>query len=77
MSQRFHILLTQRQHERLQDEADRTGLPMAELIRRAVDRVYRPDVRPTVRGMELSLGLWRRRDAAVAGRRMRTLDGRD
>jgi hypothetical protein len=29
-----------------------------------------------VRGIEISFGLWRRPDAAVAGRRVRTLDGR-
>jgi len=77
MSQRFHILLTTRQHSLLRDEAARTGLPIAELVRRSIDRVYRPQTRPTVRGVELSLGLWRRPDAAVAGRRVRTLDGRD
>jgi hypothetical protein len=77
MSQRFHILLTARQHSLLQDEAARTGLPIAELVRRSIDRVYRPRKRPTVRGIELSLGIWRRPDAAVAGRRVRTLDGRD
>jgi hypothetical protein len=76
VSQRFHLLLTSRQHELLVDEAIRTGLPMAELIRRAVDRTYRPRAKPSVRGIELSVGVWRRPDAAVAGRRTRTLDGR-
>ena len=76
MAQRFHVLLTTRQHELLIDEAIRTGLPMGELIRRAIDREYRPRIRPTVRGVEISLGVWRRPDAAVAGRRSRTLDGR-
>ena len=51
-------------------------LPVAELIRRAVDKTYRPHVRPTVRGVEVSVGFWRRPDAAVAGRRPRTLDER-
>ena len=77
MSQRFHVLLTTRQHSLLNDEASRTGLPVAELIRRAVDKTYRPYVRPTVRGVEVSLGVWRRPDAAVAGRRPKTLDERD
>ena len=76
MSREFHLLLTDRQHALLADEASRTGLAMAELIRRAVDRTYRRDARPTVRGVEISLGLWRRPDAAVAGRRTKTLDGR-
>jgi hypothetical protein len=77
MSQRFHVLLTTRQHVLLRDESSRTGLPVAELIRRAVDRSYRPHVRPTVRGVEISLGIWRRPDAAIAGRRGRALDDRD
>ena len=77
ISQRFHLLLTTRQHVLLHDESRRTGLPVAELIRRAVDKTYRPHVRPTIRGVELSVGVWRRPDAAVAGRRGRTLDERD
>jgi hypothetical protein len=78
MSQRFHVLLTTRQHQRLHAESIRTGLPVAELIRRAVDTTYRPHARPTVRGLELSVGVWRRPDAAVAGRRRgRTLDSRE
>jgi hypothetical protein len=42
---------------------------MAELVRRALDRVYRPDVRPRVQGYEISAGWWRRPDAAIVGRR--------
>ena len=76
LSQRFHVLLTTRQHAVLNDEASRTGLPVAELIRRAVDKTYRPHLRPTVRGVEVSVGLWRRPDAAVAGRRPKRLDER-
>ena len=76
MTQRFHVLLTDRQHATLHDEAARTGLPLGELLRRAVDHTYREQHRPTVRGFEVSLGLWRRPDAAVAGRRVKTLDGR-
>jgi hypothetical protein len=76
VSRPFHFLLTNRQHALLVDEASRTGLPIAELIRRAVDRTYRPEAKPTVRGVELSIGVWRRPDAAVAGRRAKTLDGR-
>jgi hypothetical protein len=76
VSREFHLLLTDRQHALLTDEADRSGLPMAELIRRAVDRTYRRDARASVRGVELSLGVWRKPDAAVAGRRAKTLDGR-
>ena len=42
---------------------------MAELIRRAIDKVYRPELRPKIPGYELSLGVWRRPDAAIVGRR--------
>ena len=69
MSRRTQITLTDRQHAFLIDERLRTGLPLAELIRRAVDHVYRPHQRPRADGIELSVGLWRRPDAAVIGRR--------
>ena len=53
------------------DESNRTGLPMAELVRRAVDGAFRPARRhPLVRGFELSLGVWRGLDAAFAARRV-------
>jgi hypothetical protein len=53
----------------LDAEANRTGLSVAELVRRAIDRTYRPDARPRANGVEVSIGLWRRPDAAVTGRR--------
>jgi hypothetical protein len=71
MSRRTQITFTDRQHELLIDESNRTGLPMAELVRRAVDRTFRSASRkPLVRGFELSLGLWRDLDAAFAARRV-------
>jgi hypothetical protein len=42
---------------------------MGELVRRAVDKTYRPQARPAFRGFELSLGFWDRPPAAIAGRR--------
>ena len=72
MSRRTQLTLTDRQHAFLVDESFRTGLPMAELVRRAIDRVYRPHSRPGVRGVEVSVGVWRRPAAAMAGRRVRT-----
>ncbi|HKI91421.1 MAG TPA: hypothetical protein VJ986_03895 [Gaiellaceae bacterium] len=69
MSRRTQIVLTDRQHAFLLEESRRTGLPLAELVRRAVDRTYRPAARPTVKGYEVSVGLWRRPDAAIVGRR--------
>ncbi|MBA2383470.1 MAG: hypothetical protein H0V68_02245 [Actinobacteria bacterium] len=76
MSRRTQITLTDRQHAFLRNESWRTGLPMAELVRRAVDKTYRRHAKPTVRGIEISLGVWRRPDAAAVGRRVRTLDQR-
>jgi hypothetical protein len=69
MSQRFHVTLSDRQHLFLRDESVRSGLSMSELVRRAVDTTYRPHQRGTVNGFELSLGMWKRPDAAVVGRR--------
>jgi hypothetical protein len=71
MSKRTQITLTDRQHALLIDESNRTGLPMAELVRRAVDRTFRPAARrPFARGYELSVGLWRDMDAAFAARQV-------
>jgi hypothetical protein len=69
MSYRFNLFMTKGQYDCLSDEADRTGLSIAELVRRAIDGAYRPEQRQRTGGFELSVGLWRRPDAAVAGRR--------
>jgi hypothetical protein len=69
MSRRTQITLSDRQHAFLIGESLRTGLSLAELVRRAVDGTYRPHVRPRVPGFELSVGVWTRPDAAVVGRR--------
>jgi hypothetical protein len=69
MSRRTQVTLTDRQHAFLRDESARTGLSMAELMRRALDTTFRPHSRPKLRGVELNVGLWSRPDAAVAGRR--------
>jgi hypothetical protein len=69
MSRRTQVTLTDRQHAFLRNESARTGLSMAELVRRAVDTTFRPNARPRLRGMELSFGIWSRPDVAVVGRR--------
>jgi hypothetical protein len=71
MSRKTQITLDDQQHELLKAEAAVAGLSIAELVRRAIDRVYRPWIRPTVRGYEVNFGVWRRPDAAVMGRRVR------
>jgi hypothetical protein len=69
VSRRTQITLTDRQHAFLLTESERTDLSMAELVRRAIDSVYRPELRPKVRGYEVSVGIWNRPDAAAVGRR--------
>jgi hypothetical protein len=69
VGRRFHLILTDRQLAFLADEADRTGLSMGELVRRAVDTTYRPEARPRLTGLELSVSVWRRPDEAAVGRR--------
>jgi hypothetical protein len=77
LSRRTQITLTDRQHALLLDEAMRSGLSLAELVRRAVDAVYRPKRRPRVAGLEVSVGVWARPDAAVVARRITTRHIRD
>lgn len=73
---RFHVILSERQHRFLEDESRRTGLSMGELLRRALDSTYRLHTRPRLTGVEVSFGIWRRPDAAIAGRRPSTRPGR-
>ena len=69
MSRRTHVILTDGQYAFLATESMRTGLSMCELVRRALDKTYRPHLRPAFRGFELSVGMWDRPPAAIAGRR--------
>jgi Ribbon-helix-helix protein, copG family len=71
MSRKTQITLEDGQHALLKAEAALSGISMAELIRRAIDHVYRPWVRPTVRGYEVAFAFWKRPDSAVVGRRVR------
>jgi hypothetical protein len=68
MSRQAHVMLTNGQHAFLVEESLRTGLSMAELVRRAIDATYRRERRPTVAGFHASLNFARRPDAAVVGR---------
>jgi hypothetical protein len=71
MGRKTQITLTDRQHAFLRDESNRTGLPMTELVRRAVDATYRPYWRLRFRGFEFSLGVWHRPDEGLVGRRVK------
>ena len=68
MSRKTQITLTDRQHHLLVEESLRSSVSMAELIRRAIDTVYRPNLRPVVRGYQLNVGAFRTADAAIIGR---------
>ena len=70
----IHVLVRNDQHATLLEESARSGLPMAELIRRSIDAVYNAERRPAARGVEVSVGVWRRLDAAATGRRLRRVD---
>ena len=68
MSRDIHVHIADRQYAFLRAESAVTGLPMAELIRRALDQTYALQARPKLGGWQASVGWWRRPDAAVAGR---------
>jgi hypothetical protein len=70
MHMRTHVLLEEEQYRYLVGESLRTGLSRSELVRRAVDETYRPEVRRRVRGFDIGFGIWRSPDASVAGRRV-------
>jgi hypothetical protein len=56
LAHRFNILLSRDQYLVLDGEADRSGVPIAELIRRAIDTIYMPDPFRTVREIAHTAG---------------------
>jgi len=59
MSHRTQITLTDDQYERLVGEAERSGLSIAELIRRAIDKSFRPGSHSElVAALDATFGLW-------------------
>ncbi len=69
MSRDLHVHIPERQYQFLRGESAASGLPMAELIRRAIDFAYTSAERRQVRGWQASFGWWKHPDAAVVGRR--------
>jgi len=65
---RLHVHVTERQYTLLAEEASRSGLSMATLVRRALDSTYRPAQRGSVKGYLVSFGAWRDPDPALVGR---------
>jgi hypothetical protein len=76
MSRRFNLHLEDLQYDVLTAESARSSLSVAELIRRAIDRAFELDSSRRTGGLELSVGVWRRPDAAVVGRRSGVRFGR-
>ena len=62
MSHRTQITLTDDQYALLKRESKRTGLGLAELIRRAVMRTYGRGKPRDRDGFDASFGAWKRRD---------------
>jgi hypothetical protein len=59
MAHRTQIILADEQYERLRAESRRTGVGLAELVRRALDRVYgRVHPEETIRALDASFGSW-------------------
>jgi hypothetical protein len=69
MSRRFNFYLEDVQYDVLTAESGRSSVSVAELIRRAIDRAFELDSSRRVSGIELSVGVWKRPDAAIVGRR--------
>lgn len=68
MSHRTQITLTDEQYERLRTESERTGMGLAELVRRALDRTYGTKRhRDRIRALDDSFGAWTDREVDGAG----------
>jgi hypothetical protein len=63
MSHRTQITLTDAQYARLQEESDRSGLSLAELVRRALDDRYGPpQAEELLEAIKYAFGSWTDRD---------------
>jgi hypothetical protein len=69
MGIRFNLILEERQYAFLSAESERQCVAAAELIRRAIDQAFELRDSERTDGFEFSLGLWKRPDAAIVGRR--------
>jgi hypothetical protein len=69
MTRRFNLYLEDLQYDVLTAESGRSSISVGELIRRAIDQAFELDSSRRTGGIELSLGVWKRPDAAVVGRR--------
>jgi hypothetical protein len=69
MTRRFNLYLEDHQYDVLTAESGRSSISVGELIRRAIDQAFELDSSRRTGGIELSVGVWKRPDAAVVGRR--------
>jgi hypothetical protein len=69
MTRRFNLYLEDLQYDVLTAESGRSSISVGELIRRAIDQAFELDSSRRTGGIELSVGVWKRSDAAVVGRR--------
>ena len=69
VSRKFTLTLEDRQYTVLTGEAERSSVAVAELVRRAIDESFglKPDRKSP--GLGVTLGIWKRPDAALLGRR--------
>ncbi len=59
MSHRTQLTLEDEQYARLQAESASTGVSLAELVRRAIDRTYGPGISDDRRrALDVSFGAW-------------------
>jgi hypothetical protein len=65
MSQKITCVVDDATYDFLKRESERTSVSMSELVRRALDKIYRLRGRRTT-GIEVYFGIWRRR---IFGRR--------
>jgi len=56
MSHRLQIIISRGQYEFLHDEAERSSVSMAELVRRAIDTAYQPEGPGRVQTITHTLG---------------------
>lgn len=62
MSQRIQITLTDAQYARLKRESERTGVGLAELVRRSLSATYGTRTMDRTAALEESFGAWGDRD---------------
>jgi hypothetical protein len=65
MSQKITVVVNDETYAFLKQESERTSVSISELVRRALDRIYRLRGRRTT-GVEIRFAIWRRR---IFGRR--------